>query len=319
MKRNIISLTIVFFIFVTMLCGCDYIAIDRISFDNGQLGQALSPDLTGVKFTGLNFSGMKSESEIELYKVTQRNYACDGNEVKVMADYCKLPYEDVKFDFDDNTADYKGTSKSNFSFLRGYRLVYQKYIPPHENWHEVTQTKEELIKESLEIIDDIPFVENERIEGYVQVSMGGEAIEKVEEGSVPCYYLRSYEFSPIINGHTVVGAGKITVGFTRKGFAQLIVNYYDYEPIGKYEIISPEEAWEQINNPQYVVGHDRDFPVRNVTRMDIESCDLVYVNACNSGYNIIQPYYYVKGTVYSHYFDRDWEDTFTMYIPALKN
>lgn len=52
MKRNIVSLTIVFFIFVTMLCGCDYIAIDKISFDNGQLGQAMTQLTANIVIEG---------------------------------------------------------------------------------------------------------------------------------------------------------------------------------------------------------------------------------------------------------------------------
>lgn len=291
--------------------------IDKIDFTTETLGPTNYPDLSDVEFTGLNFSNMQLPDEIELYRTSTCDYACDGKEVEAMAAYCKVPFENMKFRFDENTADYYEVGRADMSFIRGYRLIYQKYVPGYAQWHPVTDTKEELINKSLKIIDELPFVKNEYIDRYVQVSMGGQAIQKGDEE--PCWFVKTCNFSPVINGYTVVGNGGISVGFTRSGLAKLLVNYYEYEPIGKYEIISPEEAYEQIKSPQYVVGHDRDFPVSKVTSMNIESCELVYVNSFQNGYDIIQPYYYVKGTVYSHYSDRDWEDTFTMYIPALKD
>lgn len=291
--------------------------IDKINFTTETLGPTNYPDLSDVEFTGLNFSNMQLPDEIELYRVSPRNYACDGNEVKAMADHFKLPIEDFKFYFEQNSAVYCGTKSTYMSFLRGYRLSYSRGVMSYSQYLPVTDTDEELVSKSLKIIDEIPFVENEHIERYVQTGKGGQSIQEGDEE--PCWFMKRCIFSPVINGYTVVGNGGISVGFARTGLAEVTVNYYDYEPIGKYEIISPEEAYEQIKSPQYVVGHDRDFPVNKVTSMNIESCELVYVNSFQLGYDIIQPYYYVKGTVYSHYSDRDWEDTFTMYIPALKD
>ena len=294
-----------------------FVGIDKIDFNSESLGQANHFDLSDVEFTGLNFSDMTLPDEVELYRVSPRNYDCDGNEVKAMADHFKLPFEDFKFDYVQNSADYYGTKRINMSFLRGYRLMYSRGVTSYSQYLPVTDTDEELISKSLKIIDEIPFVENEHIERYVQTGKGGQSIQEGDEE--PCWFMKRCVFSPVINGYTVVGNGGISVGFARTGLAEVTVNYYDYEPIGKYEIISPEEAYEQITNPQYVVGHDRDFPADKVTSMNIKSCELVYVNACQNGYDVIQPYYYVRGTVYSHYSDRDWEDTFTMYIPALKD
>lgn len=312
MRRIVFALTAL----LILLSGCGNSgAVKPIKFrETESETSVVSPNLKHAEITGFDARALETENSLKLYKVKRAEFAHGGEEVNAIAKYLKVDYADMTYNEEKNEISYDGTRNITFTITNGYRVVYNKFIDEYKMTHNVTATNEELIEKGLKVLSEIPFLEGE----YVYASMGERTFS---DGVNEYVFYKSCTFRRKINGLAVDSNGSCTVGFTNDGLATLTVSYYTYEEMnGKYDIISLEEAGEQLAKPQLFKTSQGNVSVENIAKLEISKCELVYVNEYNNGYDTIQPFYQIKGTLYSKQIenlDRIYTDKFTMYIPAL--
>lgn len=315
--KAIITLLLLCMLFSVLLTGCTgNESIKRIQFSDNESGTTkTNVDLKDSEITGFDARALETENSLKLYKVKRAEFAHDGEEVNAIAKYLKVDYADMTYNEEKNEISYDGSRNITFTITNGYRVVYNKFIDEYKMTHNITATNEELIEKGLKVLSEIPFLEGE----YVYASMGERTFS---DGVNEYVFYKSCTFRRKINGLAVDGNGSCTVGFTNDGLAMLTVSYYTYEEMnGKYDIISLEEAGEQLAKPQLFKTSQGNVSVENIAKLEISKCELVYVNEYNNGYDTIQPFYRIKGTLYSEHIenlDRIYTDSFTMYIPALE-
>lgn len=313
MKIRIIAL-LVLLAFLTSCAGNE--SIKRIRFSDNESGTSkTNVNLKQAEITGFDAKSVETENSLKLYKVKRAEFAHGGEEAKAIAEYFKVDYDDMKYNEEKNEVSYDGPRNITFTITNGYRVVFNKFIDEYKMTHDVTATNEELIEKGLKVLSEFPFLEGE----YVYASMGERTFS---DGVNEYVFYKSCTFRRKINGLAVDGNGSCTVGFTNDGLAMLTVSYYTYEEMnGEYDIISLEEAGEQLAKPQLFKTSQGNVSVDNIAKLEIGKSELVYVNEYNNGYDTIQPFYRIKGTLYSKHIenlDRIYTDSFTMYIPALE-
>ncbi len=312
MKARIVAL-LALIVLLTSCGGNEY--IKQIKFSDNESGTSkTNVNLKDAEITGFDAKSLETETNLQLYKVKRAEFAHGGEEVNAIAKYLKVDYADMTYNEEKNEISYDGSRNITFTITNGYRVVYNKFIDEYKMTHNITATDEELIEKGLKVLSEIPFLEGE----YVYASMGERTFS---DGVNEYVFYKSCTFRRKINGLAVDGNGSCTVGFTNDGLAMLTVSYYTYEEIsGKYDIISLEEAGEQLAKPELFKTSQGNVSLENIAKLEISKCELVYVNEYNNGYDTIQPFYRIKGTLYSKQIenlDRIYTDKFTMYIPAL--
>jgi hypothetical protein len=242
-----------------------------------------------------------------------RKYEPQSDEVQSIISFLSIPNDALQvISLNKDGSAHLVSGKSGnaiFSMTNGYLLQYQKLIPEKEQWVPVTVSQEELIKKSLEIMDQIPYLEGE----YQFYRMGYQTISSDTQS---CTYMLICQFKRVLDGKVVEGGGECSVGFSSTGFCYLRVAYYDYIPRGQFDIISPETASKLLLTPQVFYTENSLFSATDITELNISNCELVYDNECAQGFDVVQPFYRIIGSAYS----KDGKsDAFSLFIPALED
>lgn len=311
MKRIILLLMLS----VLFLCGCneqnDLAKIKQIQFKDSYADEDAPKLNASAEIIGLSLTEMQVPKTVQLYSVKMRKYEPDSAEMRAITSFLNIPHDQLQIRSlnDDGSAHHVSYNSENmwFSMTDGYLFQYQLPLSEKEQWVPVTASQEELIKASLEIMAQIPYLDGE----YQFEKMGQQTISSDTKSST---YMRTCQFNRVLDGKVVEGGGECWVGFSAKGFCYLRVTYYDYSPCGSYDIISPETASESLHTPQIFNTQNEKIDVTSVSKLDVQQCELVYDNECAQGYDTVQPFYRITGSAYNR--DGD-SDAFALYIPAL--